>query len=57
MILAAYNGGRGNVRQWIERYGWTKDFKDIEQIPFKETREYVEKVMHSKKRYNELYGR
>jgi Soluble lytic murein transglycosylase and related regulatory proteins (some contain LysM/invasin domains) len=57
LILAAYNGGRGNVRQWIERYGWTKDFKDIEQIPFKETREYVEKVMHSKKRYNELYGR
>nr|WP_236614604.1 lytic transglycosylase domain-containing protein [Sporomusa ovata] len=57
LILAAYNGGRGNVKQWIERYGWSKDFDDIQQIPFKETREYVEKVMFSKKRYIELYGR
>lgn len=57
LILAAYNGGRGNVKQWIERYGWAKDFDDIKQIPFTETREYVEKVIHSKKKYIELYGR
>ena len=56
LVLAAYNGGRGNVKQWIERYGWPQDFSDIQQIPFKETREYVEKVMYSKKRYIELYG-
>ncbi|MBP2637797.1 MAG: mltC 1 [Firmicutes bacterium] len=57
LILAAYNGGRGNVKQWMERYGWTKDFDDIQQIPFKETREYVEKVIYSKNRYRELYGK
>jgi soluble lytic murein transglycosylase len=57
LYLAAYNGGRGNVRQWMERYGWSKDFDDIKQIPFKETREYVERVLNSKKRYQELYGR
>ncbi|MEL7634785.1 MULTISPECIES: lytic transglycosylase domain-containing protein [Sporomusa] len=57
LYLAAYNGGRGNVKQWMQRYGWSEDFADIKQIPFKETREYVEKVMHNKKRYQELYGR
>lgn len=57
LILAAYNGGRGNVKQWIERYGWNSEFNDIQQIPFKETREYVEKVTASKKNYQKLYGR
>ncbi|WP_425061384.1 Soluble lytic murein transglycosylase [Sporomusa carbonis] len=57
LYLAAYNGGRGNVKQWMQRYGWSTDFDDIEQIPFKETREYVEKVLYNKKRYQELYGR
>ncbi|WP_371361401.1 Soluble lytic murein transglycosylase [Sporomusa rhizae] len=57
LILAAYNGGRGNVKQWMQRYGWTKEFDDIQQIPFQETRDYVEKVLHNKKRYKELYGR
>ena len=57
LYLAAYNGGRGNVRQWMQKYGWNKDFKDVEQIPFKETREYVKKVLYSKQRYQELYGR
>ncbi|BBB93388.1 MAG TPA: lytic transglycosylase domain-containing protein [Methylomusa anaerophila] len=57
LFLAAYNGGRGNVKQWMRQYGWTNDFSDIEQIPFMETREYVKKVLYNKKRYQELYGR
>lgn len=57
LILAAYNGGRGNVKQWMGRYDWTMSFNDVEQIPFLETREYVNRVLDSKKRYQELYGR
>ena len=57
LILAAYNGGRGNVKQWMNKYGWTQQFDGIEQIPFKETREYVGKVLRNKQRYEELYGR
>ncbi len=57
LVLAAYNGGRGNVRQWMNQYGWTMAFTDVGQIPFRETREYVGKVLYSKKRYQELYGR
>lgn len=56
LVLAAYNGGRGNVKQWMRQYGWTMSFKDISQIPFEETREYVGKVLRSKQRYKELYS-
>ena len=56
LMLAAYNGGRGNVKKWMKQYGWTFTFKEIEQIPFKETREYVRKVLRDKQHYQELYG-
>lgn len=57
LYLAAYNGGRGNVGQWINKYGWSASFREIEQIPFRETREYVGKVLRDQKRYQELYGK
>lgn len=57
LYLAAYNGGRGNVGQWINKYGWSASFREIEQIPFRETREYVAKVLRDQKRYQELYGK
>lgn len=55
LALAAYNGGRGNVKQWMRQYGWTMSFSDVSQIPFQETREYVVKVLSSKRHYSELY--
>lgn len=57
LVLAAYNGGQGNVKEWMRRFGWGMDFADASQIPFQETREYVGRVRHSQKRYAELYGR
>lgn len=57
LFLAAYNGGRGNVAQWMNKYGWSSSFRDIDQIPFRETREYVAKVLRDQKRYQDLYGR
>ncbi len=57
LLLAAYNGGIGNVRQWMRQYGWSLQFSDINQIPFRETREYVGKVLRDRKCYQELYGR
>jgi soluble lytic murein transglycosylase len=57
LALAAYNGGRGNVRQWINQFGWAVDFRDITQIPFRETRDYVRKVLEARERYRMLYGR
>ena len=55
LALAAYNAGRGNVYEWMEKYHWGIDFKDYNKIHFPETREYVKRVLENKKHYNKLY--
>lgn len=57
LVLAAYNGGRGNVNQWMRQLGWERGFRDIDKIPYKETREYVKRVLSARERYRDLYGR
>lgn len=56
LILAAYNGGSGNVNKWLADERYSKDGKSLEKIPFKETEEYVEKVKENYKMYKKLYG-
>lgn len=56
LMLAAYNAGRGNVKEWMNIYQWNMDFNDIDQIPFVETRKYVKKVLQSKDQYQRLYA-
>ncbi len=55
LMLAAYNAGIGRVNSWLQTS--PKDFNSyhIEDIPFKETRDYVAKVLNSYERYTELY--
>ena len=55
LALAAYNAGRGNVYEWMEKYHWDINFKDYTKISFPETREYVKHVLENKKHYNKLY--
>jgi soluble lytic murein transglycosylase len=55
LVLAAYNGGRGNVREWLSGSGFTGDSSDIERIPFEETRLYVQKVLKYYRIYRILY--
>lgn len=53
LMLAAYNSGEGRVNSWIAEEGF-----DIEQdIPYEETRSYVESVLEAREVYTELYGR
>ena len=47
LILAAYNGGSGNVRSWLGDERYSMDGLSLYEIPFKETREYVQKVKQS----------
>jgi soluble lytic murein transglycosylase len=56
LALAAYNAGRGNVHSWMKKYGWNMNFKNIEQIPYIETREYVNKVLKHREKYQTLYN-
>lgn len=55
LALAAYNAGRGNVHAWMTEEGWSMNFKDINSIPFGETRDYVKNVLKSQAKYKELY--
>ena len=56
LILAAYNGGRGNVNKWLSNGEYSKDGKALHKIPFKETEEYVRKVKFSYNIYKYLYN-
>lgn len=48
--LAAYNAGRGNVDEWIEKNKWSETFSDVDRIPFPETREFVKSVVSNRDR-------
>lgn len=56
MVLAAYNAGRGNVKQWLAQKTWDGTLESVDQIPFRETRNYVVNVLKSYKKYKFLYG-
>ena len=55
LAIAAYNGGIGNVDEWIKKKIINSDGTDIENIPYKETNMYVRKTVKAYKVYNELY--
>lgn len=51
IAIAAYNAGSGNVDKWIENGIIKADGSDIEKIPFKETNNYVRKILRDYKIY------
>ncbi len=53
LMLAAYNSGEGTVDGWLSEEG----FDIAKDIPYKETREYVDDVLEARRTYRELYGR
>lgn len=54
-VLAAYNGGMGNVREWLGDSRYSADGVTLHTIPFKETEKYVKKVRFAQKMYQKLY--
>jgi soluble lytic murein transglycosylase len=54
--LAAYNGGEAAVRKWEQRFGDLPMDEFVESITYRETRDYVKKVMSHYRRYQQLYA-
>ncbi len=55
LALTAYNAGKGTLKRWIEQGTIKEDGTDIENIPYKETNNYVRKIVRDYKIYQELY--
>jgi soluble lytic murein transglycosylase len=56
LALAAYNAGETNVDKWVRQAGGEKSFDRTEDIPFPETREYVDRVVDLRGDYRRHYG-
>lgn len=56
LALAAYNGGEGNVERWVAEATANGGRFRIREIPFPETREYVQKVRDAERDYRAKYA-
>lgn len=55
LLMVAYNAGRGQTHEWMQKNGWDYNFNDTKSIPYPDTREYVAKVMQDRDKYYLLY--
>ena len=55
LSLACYNAGRGNVLKWLKNKNYSDDGIILKDIPFKETKEYVKRVLNTQKIYELIY--
>ena len=55
LVIAAYNGGSGNVRKWLSNKAYSKDGNRLHEIPFNETKNYLGKVKQNYLIYKSLY--
>ena len=56
LAIIAYNAGMGNVDAWIKDGTIKEDGTDIENVPFKETNNYVRKILRDYEIYKGLYN-
>lgn len=56
LAVASYNAGTGNVSSWINRFDINNRDRFVEQIPFPETKDYVEGVFGNYWNYLRLYN-
>lgn len=55
LAVASYNAGPGNVANWLKRYRLDDFDEFVENIPFPETKGYIETVFGNYWNYVELY--
>ncbi len=54
IAVTAYNAGIGTVDNWIEKGIIKSDGSDVENIPYKETNNYVRKILRDYKIYKKI---
>lgn len=54
--LAAYNAGPATVSRWLADMRYSADGEKLTEIPFAETRKYVQRIDKYYKVYKKLYG-
>ncbi len=55
LAVAAYNGGPTSVNRWLGEYGNLEADEFIENIPFRETRNYVKSVLRNFNNYKHIW--
>jgi len=55
--LAAYNAGPARVADWLAWANYREPAEFVENIPFTETRDYVQAVLRNAEIYRRLYAR
>ncbi len=53
--VCAYNGGAGNVDEWLKDPQYSDDGKTLKAVPFTETENYRKRVARNKSIYSQLY--
>ncbi len=56
LAIAAYNAGQTNVDEWVEAAGGPEDFDAARDVPFPETRAYVQNVQERRGEYRDNYA-
>ncbi|HHX87506.1 MAG TPA: transglycosylase SLT domain-containing protein, partial [Firmicutes bacterium] len=54
VVLAAYNGGRTEAARWLEQNIWDGRESTLEQIPYSETRQFIQRAITAYRRYQEI---
>src|SRR4051812_46232149 len=57
LAVAAYNAGFGHVDEWVRKAGGPDAFDPKTDIPYPETRNYVQQVLERRKDYARRYSR
>ncbi len=55
LAILAYNSGSGTVKGWLQDGRISGDGKNIEDIPYKETEQFIKRVKHNISVYKILY--
>lgn len=54
-VMAAYNAGPNKVSSWLSDSKYSDDNISLKEIPYEETRDYVNRVSKAEKQYKEIY--